>query len=198
MEAHLELTKPGYSKHCMTTFFEKDGNDNRALFDIVAGTSAGAINAVLLVNYVIQRGTWKGSADILLNFWKDVSTSTWYFENPFMEYWQDTAHFFRDQSNSIWKQFFEPVDEIYGKGREKWPLLPFYYYWPDKYGPLATAESSRRYKSWFQFSQTLLGTPNVLSPAILQPDFRFFNPLNTLLRYDNSPMTEIILRHWEE
>ena len=193
----LGAYEAGIFKALHDDFFEKGGNDNRALFDIVAGTSAGAINAVLLVNYVIQRGTWKGSADILLNFWKDVSTSTWYFENPFMEYWQDTAHFFRDQSNSIWKQFFEPVDEIYGKGREKLPLLPFYYYWPDKYGPLATAESSRRYKSWFQFSQTLLGTPNVLSPAILQPDFRFFNPLNTLLRYDNSPMTEIILRYWE-
>ena len=97
----------------------------------------------------------------------------------------------------MWQQFFEPVDEIYDKAREKWPLLPFYYYWPDKYGPLATPEVSRRYRSWFQFSQSPLGTPHVLSPAILQPDFRFFNPLNTLLRYDNSPMTEMILGHWK-
>ena len=108
-----------------------------------------------------------------------------------------TLHIFLEINQTVYgNNFLSAWMKFMAKG-EKWPLLPFYYYWPDKYGPLATAESSRRYKSWFQFSQTLLGTPNVLSPAILQPDFRFFNPLNTLLRYDNSPMTEIIIRHWK-
>jgi NTE family protein len=192
----LGAYEAGIFKALHDNFYEKDENKNRAMFDIVAGTSAGAINAVLLVNYVIQNGTWKDSANILTDFWKDVSTSTWYFENPFMDYWQDTAHSFRDKSNKMWEQVFEPIDDFYNKGREKWPLLPFYYYWPDKYGPLATAEATRRYRSWLQFAQTPLGTPSVLSPAILQPDFRFFNPFTFMLRYDNTPITETILRYW--
>ena len=165
------------------------------MFDIVSGTSAGAINAVLLVNYVIQRGTWKGSADILLEFWKSVSTSTWYFENPFVDYGQDIANPFRDQSNSLWNKIFGSNEDIYGNWREKWPYLPFYFYWPDKYGPLATAEATRRYRSWLQFSLGPLGTPNVLSPAILQPDFRFLNPFSFMLRYDNSPIIQAILKY---
>jgi predicted acylesterase/phospholipase RssA len=40
------------------------------MFDIVAGTSIGAINATLLVDYVRKMGTWKGSADMLEDFWE--------------------------------------------------------------------------------------------------------------------------------
>jgi len=43
------------------------------LFDIVAGTSIGAINAAILVSHVIENGTWKGSVDSLLEFWDDIS-----------------------------------------------------------------------------------------------------------------------------
>lgn len=45
-----------------------------ALFDIVAGTSIGAINAAILVSYVIKNdGSWKGSVDRLFDFWRDIS-----------------------------------------------------------------------------------------------------------------------------
>ena len=39
----------------LTTEDEKNGEKNRPLFDIVAGTSIGAINAAILVSYVIEK-----------------------------------------------------------------------------------------------------------------------------------------------
>lgn len=194
----LGAYEAGIFKALHDDFFKLEDNKNNVMFDIVAGTSAGAINAVLLVNYVAQSGTWKGSADILLEFWKYVSTSTGYFENALVDYGQNIATTFRDQSNSLWNKILGTIDETYGNWREKWPFLPFYYYWPDKYGPLATSEASRRYRSWLQFSLGPLGTPNVLSPAILQPDFRFLNPFSFMLRYDNSPIIKAILKYWNK
>jgi NTE family protein len=50
------------------------GNDNKdgPLFDIVAGTSMGAMNAAVLVSNVVNRNkTWKEAAKELENFWID-------------------------------------------------------------------------------------------------------------------------------
>jgi NTE family protein len=59
---------------------EKEGFDK--LFDIVAGTSSGAMNGAILVSHTIENGTWKGSQDKLDAFWKYVSTDVdlryWY------------------------------------------------------------------------------------------------------------------------
>ena len=46
---------------------------NRPLFDIIAGTSAGAINAALLVSYFRDNKTWNGAAERLTNFWRSSS-----------------------------------------------------------------------------------------------------------------------------
>jgi len=42
---------------------------NENIFDIVAGTSIGAINAAILVSYVKENGKWEGSTQRLLDFW---------------------------------------------------------------------------------------------------------------------------------
>jgi predicted acylesterase/phospholipase RssA len=58
---------------------EKDNNDNgddQPLFDIIAGTSIGAINAAILVSYFLENKKWKGSAKRLEDFWKHISTPT--------------------------------------------------------------------------------------------------------------------------
>jgi len=51
-------------------------NENRqsGLFDIVAGTSSGAMNGSILVSQVTQNGSWQESIDKLNAFWKYVST----------------------------------------------------------------------------------------------------------------------------
>jgi predicted acylesterase/phospholipase RssA len=49
---------------------------DQPFFDIVAGTSAGAINAAILVSYVKEHKKWDGSADKLIDFWKHLSSPT--------------------------------------------------------------------------------------------------------------------------
>jgi predicted acylesterase/phospholipase RssA len=48
-------------------------NTDRPLFDIIAGTSGGAINAALLVSYFRDNKTWKGAAERLSSYWRNIS-----------------------------------------------------------------------------------------------------------------------------
>ena len=71
---------------------KETGIEGQPLFDIVAGTSIGAINGAILVSHVKENGTWEGSDKRLIEFWDDISkrigssfdwTSQWYkFLNP--------------------------------------------------------------------------------------------------------------------
>jgi len=53
---------------------KKEGREGRPLFDIVAGTSIGAINSAILVSNVKNQKNWKESIIKLENFWKHVSS----------------------------------------------------------------------------------------------------------------------------
>jgi len=54
------------------------------VFDIVAGTSIGAINGALLVSHVKQKGSWEGSAEKLKEFWIDnIGTKSNVEDDPF-------------------------------------------------------------------------------------------------------------------
>ena len=55
---------------------KENGNEERPLFDIIAGTSIGAINATVLVSHVIENKTWKGSLEKLVAFWEYLSCPT--------------------------------------------------------------------------------------------------------------------------
>ena len=62
-------------------WFSKQKSDKN-FFDVIAGTSIGAINAAIIVSYVKERRkkgfglseSWKGSANKLENFWEYVSS----------------------------------------------------------------------------------------------------------------------------
>ena len=53
---------------------KQNGENGRALFDIVAGASSGAMNGAILVSHVKEKGTWDGSVEKLNAFWDYVST----------------------------------------------------------------------------------------------------------------------------
>jgi NTE family protein len=53
-----------------------DENNDIPLFDIIAGTSIGAINGAILVSYFLENKTWDESAERLESFWKYLSTPT--------------------------------------------------------------------------------------------------------------------------
>ena len=54
----------------------QNGNKERPLFDIVIGTSIGAINAAVLVSHVVENKTWAGSVEKLVAFWEYLSSPT--------------------------------------------------------------------------------------------------------------------------
>jgi NTE family protein len=55
---------------------DKQIGKSRPLFDIVAGTSMGAINAAIIVSHVIEKGTWEGSVEKLDSFWRHITGSS--------------------------------------------------------------------------------------------------------------------------
>src|SRR5918999_1404088 len=60
----------------ITTEDKENGNEGRPLFDIIAGTSIGAINAAVIVSHVIENKTWRGSSEKLTEFWEYLSCPT--------------------------------------------------------------------------------------------------------------------------
>lgn len=47
----------------------ENGEENRLLFDVVAGTSIGAINAAMLVSQFLETQSWDKAAEKLEKFW---------------------------------------------------------------------------------------------------------------------------------
>jgi NTE family protein len=69
-----------------------EGNKGKSTFDIVAGTSIGAINAAVLVSYVVENHTYEGSAERLVDFWNYLSKESMVDTNPFFKPWWDYWH----------------------------------------------------------------------------------------------------------
>ena len=145
------------------------------IFDIIAGTSIGAINAAFLVSYVTKKRkeenknikeSWEGSAEELEEFWKsqlasNIDLSRWW---PFS--WDDKSWTYA------------------------WDIL-------NKNNPdIATGEAARRYYSAKQF--IINGAPNVFLPNLPPKiDLKFFDNViipNIWYRYDNSRLKGTINR----
>ena len=147
-------------------------DDNENVFDVVAGTSIGAINAAFLLSYVIKRRreekknageSWKGSAEELEEFWKsrlasNINLNKWW---PFS--WDEKS----------WTS--------------AWGIL-------STTNPFATGEAARRYYSAKEF--IISGASNVFLPNLLpKVDSKFFDNFivpNIWYRYDNSRLKETI------
>jgi predicted acylesterase/phospholipase RssA len=68
------------------------GRKDRPLFDIVAGTSIGAMNASVLVSYVKEKKTWRGSPERLIEFWEYLATESVVDKMPGFTQWWDYSH----------------------------------------------------------------------------------------------------------
>jgi len=82
-------------------------------FDIVVGTSIGAINGALLVSHYMKNKTWKGSVEHLKDFWKHLSSSA-NFSDGFTEMWDSWRKFFPNApSKETTRRFFSVNEFIY-------------------------------------------------------------------------------------
>jgi NTE family protein len=50
---------------------KEEGEDDRLLFDIIAGTSIGAMNGAVLVSQYLQRRNWQDAVEYLTKFWTE-------------------------------------------------------------------------------------------------------------------------------
>jgi predicted acylesterase/phospholipase RssA len=71
---------------------EKEGRGGTSTFDIIAGTSIGAMNAAVLTSYVVRNRTFEGSAERLIEFWEYLSKKSTVETSPFFEKWWDYWH----------------------------------------------------------------------------------------------------------
>lgn len=76
----------------LTKVDKERGEEGRHIFDIIAGTSIGAINAAILVSYVVENQTYEGSADRLIDFWNYLSKESVVETIPFFKPWWDYWH----------------------------------------------------------------------------------------------------------
>ncbi|HEX5979313.1 MAG TPA: patatin-like phospholipase family protein [Nitrososphaeraceae archaeon] len=71
---------------------KEEGKETSITFDNIAGTSIGAMNAAVLTSYVVENGTYEGSADRLIDFWKYLSKESIADTNPWFKPWWDYLH----------------------------------------------------------------------------------------------------------
>jgi NTE family protein len=50
---------------------KENGEENRLLFDVIAGTSIGAMNGAILVSQYLETKSWEKASEELENFWTD-------------------------------------------------------------------------------------------------------------------------------
>jgi len=239
----------------------------RPIFDIIAGTSIGAVNAAILVGNIIklqkenpnlkQAEIWKSAIKHLEAFWQEISdpltmVPEWIRNTPIFDNLLNNSKVIIQLSGSLfdawwhliratresWHQYYvllskqtQRTNEIkkmifsyYGDGekisnyfqpyipifadewpyiiwisytdnswKEEMPYIQNYFYWPENYSPLATAEALRRYNA---VAKSLIsGVPKVLTPSIPQADMKFFGP--TFIRMDNTPLVKTIKKYWD-
>jgi NTE family protein len=71
---------------------KEERKETSSTFDIIAGTSIGAMNAAVLTSYVVENNTYEGSAERLVEFWKYLSKESLVDTNPWFKIWWDTLH----------------------------------------------------------------------------------------------------------
>jgi NTE family protein len=171
-------------------------NDDH-IFDIISGTSGGAINGWIVINHVLDKinqgysvsDSWKGSFKKLLDFWDYTSSSPDFTKwgpysialevdsipgFPPYAMWKWTSD--KKAWISRWDKNYEKTNKAVGTGEAK--------------ESMARPEAARRYYCSKEYLYS--GADNVFSPLPRGHDNRFFDdmfpPSNTWYRYSNQPL----------
>jgi NTE family protein len=152
-------------------------NTDENVFDVIAGTSIGAINGAIILSHFLEKKNadankslrayeyWKGSADRLENFWQDVQTKYFFSDMLDLSFWpwdifHNTIKAMKKDWNSILERTEEsiPYNTQYDNPfiKEWFGLLHFA---TEAWDIPASAESARRY-----WTTRTLGAPNVAAP----------------------------------
>ena len=158
-------------------------NKDKNIFDVIAGTSIGAINGAIILSHFLNNKKadvnkslpaseyWKGSADILEKFWLEVQTKHFFTDWVDLNFWpwdlfHNTIKTLKQGWNSILETTEGSVPNIqYNPLLKEWfDLLHFA---TEGWDIPASAESARRY-----WTTRTLGAPNVAA-AIPRYDLKY-------------------------
>lgn len=65
-------------------------NKNKLLFDIIIGTSIGAINGAIILSNYLKKGDWRDSIEKLEEYWNTIKKETLVEKTPgFVQYWDN-------------------------------------------------------------------------------------------------------------
>lgn len=176
---------------------KENGRNDEHIFDILSGTSGGAINGWIVINHVVDKinqgysvsDSWKGSFKKLLDFWDYTSSS------PDFTKWGPYSMALEVESipsfppYAMWKWTFDKKTWIsrWDKEYEKTTKSVEKGYTKD---PMATPEAARRYYCSKEYLYS--GADNVFSLLPREHDNRFFDnmfpPSNIWYRYSNQPL----------
>jgi NTE family protein len=194
-------------------------NGKRPLFDIIAGTSIGALNGAVVVSDFIKSKNWKDSSKELLKFWRNQeyvfpTLAEVLDKSPIYHYWWDiinsTNKAFKLSAGNLIESYSNTLKDLYLKMSpdfKKWyDVFSANYFllnpdfWKDYfingwYIP-ASGEAARKYYSAKQFQNS--GAPNVASGilpwSILGKFFDFSDKLNSFPRPDNKHLPGFSLK----
>jgi NTE family protein len=168
---------------------EKRGSNNEHVFDVISGTSGGAINGWIVINHVVDKITqgfsivdsWKGSFKKLLDFWGYTSSS------PDFTKWGPYS-IGLDMIQSI--PGFPPYPVLKWTTDEKSWISRWDLENEKSNNSVASGEAARRYYSSKEYLYS--GADNVFSRLPREHDNRFFDdffpPSNIWHRYSNKPL----------
>ncbi|MFL6361263.1 MAG: patatin-like phospholipase family protein [Nitrososphaeraceae archaeon] len=161
------------------------GNKNENLFDVIAGTSIGALNGAVIVSHIIEKKKdgvdkplaaseyWKGSAEKLEDFWRHIQTRYFFTDWLDMGFWPwDYFHHTIKAIKGGWSNVLDKAEESipyiqYNPFAKEW--IDLLHFTTEAWDIPALAEPARRY--WITRT---FGSPNVAA-AIPRWDLKFWD-----------------------
>ena len=159
---------------------EINHRQGRPLFDVVAGTSIGAMNAAILVsNVVVRNKSWEDSIKELESFWTDIDKGV--PANP-------------KNLNVIkqlpWYTPWQKQNEKEGEITEQQEKVA----WHDKIPFVASEEAARRHYS-VKFLSLVGMKEKVFSAPMIVPDYKFFDPDEKWYLFTNKGLRDTIEKY---
>jgi hypothetical protein len=187
-------------------WIKKDCNENDNIFDIIAGTSIGAINAAIMTSHTIERrkkdqslsikDSWDGVTQQLVSFWEEISSLTFVDVIPYYQDLWDISHSTTKSFIDIvsyWSNLLDYSNPFLSVNINQW--LDFL---KKNFEIPARGEAARRFYSAKEF--LLIGANNVFRPKIPKLDTKFFYnipmlPNNIWYNYDNSWLEKTLTKY---
>ena len=181
---------------------EKNSGKDTQIFDVISGTSGGAINGWLVLDHVMGRinqgysvsDSWKGSFKKLLDFWDHTSSSPDFTKWGPFSFSLEVGSVPGFPPYAMWNWTSDEMEWMSRWERERQKISTHVETGEAKELSIATGEAARRYYSSKQYLYS--GAENVFSRLPIEHDNRFFDntfpPSNTWNRYNNQPLRSSI------